>query len=147
MKKQNLKRCLSFILCIMLIAAIALCMSSCSKDDKQSKSGQTVCLEGGELGEGEKTFTFEVYDENQNKVSFTIHTDKETVGEALLQHKLIAGDNEQYGLYVKEVNGTVADYDKTKTYWAFYVNNEMAAVGVDSTEVTDGNIYAFKIEK
>lgn len=146
MKKQMFKKVLSFMLCIMLIAAMALCLTACNKD-KISESGLTVCLEGGEIGKGEKTFTFEVYNQQNQKVVFTIHTDKKTVGDALTEHKLIAGDNDQYGLYVKEVNGTVADYDKTKTYWAFYVDGESSMVGVDSTEVKDGSVYAFKIEK
>ena len=60
---------------------------------------------------------------------------------------LIAGDESEYGLYVKTVNGVTADYDKDRTYWAFYVNGEYANTGVDSTPVEDGAVYSFRIEK
>ncbi|MGN0245506.1 MAG: DUF4430 domain-containing protein [Lachnospiraceae bacterium] len=99
------------------------------------------------LGEGQTVFTFNVTDADGNETNFEIHTDKETVGEALLELDLIAGEDSEYGLYVKTVNGITADYDKDQTYWAFYVNGEYAQTGVDSTNVTAGDTYSFKVEK
>ena len=74
------------------------------------------------LGEGETVFTFIVTDADGNDTQFEIHTDKKTVGEALLDLGLIAGEDSEYGLYVKTVNGVTADYDTDQTYWAFYVD-------------------------
>lgn len=99
------------------------------------------------LGEGETVFTFIVTDADGNDTQFEIHTDKKTVGEALSDLGLIAGEDSEYGLYVKTVNGVTADYDTDKTYWAFYVNGEYAQSGVDATDVVDGDTYSFKIEK
>lgn len=99
------------------------------------------------LGEGQTVFTFNVTDADGNETNFEIHTDKETVGDALLELNLIAGEDSEYGLYVKTVNGITADYDKDQTYWAFYVNGEYAQTGVDSTNVTAGDTYSFKVEK
>ena len=93
-------------------------------------------LEDTELGEGEKTLYVEVGAEGQ-AIEFTIHTDKKTVGEALSEHKLIEGKKGSYGLYVKKVNSMEADYDKTKTYWAFTKNGESMMTGVDLTEFSD----------
>ena len=67
--------------------------------------------------------------------------------EALLAEGLIEGENGAYGLYVKKVNGIVADYDIDKTYWAFYINGEYAMSGVDTTEIVEGATYSFKVEK
>lgn len=100
-----------------------------------------------EIGEGQTEFTFVVADQEGNETQFLVHTDKETVGEALLELGLIAGDESEYGLYVKTVNGITADYDADQTYWAFYVNGEYAQTGVDSTAVTAGDTYSFKVEK
>ena len=91
------------------------------------------------LGEGSVKFTFIVVDADGN--------DKETVGDALLELNLIEGDDSEYGLYVKTVNGITADYDTDQTYWAFYVNGEYASTGVDSTPVNEGDTYEFKVEK
>ena len=75
-----------------------------------------------------------------------IKTDKETVGEALLENGLIAGEDGQYGLYVKTVNGITLDYDKDGKYWAFYEENTYANQGVDSTPIKEGGVYTFKPE-
>ena len=63
------------------------------------------------------------------------------------QNNLIAGDESDYGLYVKEVNGITADYDKDGAYWAFYVDGQYAQSGVDTTNIEEGKTYTFKYEK
>ena len=136
MQKTRTQKLLSLILCMVLVAAMALFAIGCG--DK--KDDNTV-------GEGEKTFTFIVVDSEGNEERFTIKTDADTVGEALLDNELISGEEGQYGLYVKEVNGITADYDKDGTYWAFYVGEEYAVTGVDMTDIEDGQSYAFKVEK
>ena len=99
------------------------------------------------LGEGQTQFMFTVVDKDGNATNFEIHTDKETVGDALLEVELIAGEESEYGLFVKTVNGITADYDVDQTYWAFYINDEYASSGVDTTAIEDGKTYSFKVEK
>ena len=99
------------------------------------------------LGEGQTKFFFTVVDKDGNASEFEIHTDKEIVGDALLELNLIAGDESEYGLYVKQVNGITADYDVDQTYWAFYVNDAYATAGVDTTAIEADAKYAFKVEK
>ena len=77
---------------------------------------------------------------------FLVKTDKTTVGAALLEVELIAGEDSQYGLYVKTVNGITLDYDKDGKYWAFYIDGEMTMSGVDSTDIAEGATYEFKAE-
>lgn len=116
-------------------------------EDTQAEEQATEQTDATVLGEGQTVFTFNVTDADGNETNFEIHTDKETVGDALLELDLIAGEDSEYGLYVKTVNGITADYDKDQTYWAFYVNGEYAQTGVDSTNVTAGDTYSFKVEK
>ena len=110
------------------------------------------------LGDGSVKITVIVVDADGNETDFVVNTDKETVGDALsvlttksvswlLEQNLIAGEEGDYGLYVKTVNGITADYDTDGTYWAFYVNGEYASTGVDSTPVNEGDTYEFKVEK
>ena len=80
-------------------------------------------------------------------VTFKINTDKKTVGDALSEHKLISGEKSAYGLYVKFVNGIEADYNKTKSFWAFSKNGESMMTGVDGEEITDGSHYEFVYTK
>ena len=99
-----------------------------------------------EFGKGEKTVEVEVKVGDES-VTFTVHTDKETLGDALLEHKLIDGEKGAYGLYVKYVNGIEADYDKDGSYWGFYKNGEMMLVGVDGAVIADGEHYELVREK
>ncbi len=99
-----------------------------------------------ELGTGEKSFTFTVTIDGKS-VDFAIKTNQTTVGQALLELGLIEGEAGAYGLYVKKVNGVVADYDIDKTYWAFYINGEYAMSGVDTTNIVNGATYKFVREK
>ena len=151
MKKTRLTKSLSSIVCIVLIAAMALFTTGCNdnkqnKIDSNSESSITTQTDITELGEGKTEFLFSVTDLDGKETSFKIHTDKKTVGEALLELNLISGDEGPYGLYVKTVNGITVDYDKDGKYWAFYVNGEYATSGVDTTEIADGVSYGFKAE-
>lgn len=164
MKTNFLKKYLSFFLCMVLIVAMALSASGCNGNtDKEPDSVSTVEKETSSasaaekesaaqtdvqaIGEGDTQFDFSVVEQDGSETRFEIHTDKETVGEALQELGLIDGDESEYGLYVKTVNGITADYDKDGVYWAFYVNDEYAQDGVDSTTITEGDNYAFKVEK
>ena len=162
MKMTRIKKTLSFILCIVLIAAIALFTTGCNDNTvKTPEEGTTQDaevvstavpeedaseIEKQEIGKGEKSFVFTVTDADGNETAFLVHTDKTTVGEALLELNLIAGDEGAYGLYVKTVNGATYDYDKDGKYWAFYVNGEYGMTGVDMTDITEGATYSFKVE-
>lgn len=161
MKNVKNRKLTSMLLCMMLIVAMALTSVGCGGKNQDAKNESSVVAQSevsvetsaaveGEttvLGEGNIKFSLTVVDQDGNETDFQILTDKETVGEALLDVDLIAGDESEYGLYVKTVNGVTADYDKDKTYWAFYVNGEYANTGVDSTPVEDGAVYSFRIEK
>ena len=87
------------------------------------------------------TFTLEVTDLDGKVTKHEISTDKQTVGEALLEQGLISGDVGDYGLYVKTVDGMTADYDADGLYWAFYKSGEYLMTGVDTTEIADGEQY------
>lgn len=116
------------------------------KADDEDADAASDDAEVTELGEGETQFTFEVTDADGNTTTFLINTDETTVGDALLAVNLIAGEDSEYGLYVKTVSGITVDYDTDGKYWAFYIDGEYAMTGVDSTDVTAGSTYAFKVE-
>ena len=149
MQTKSTKKTLSCILCMVLIVAMALFTTACNdkKEDAAAQTGTVVVEDGSVLGEGSKTFTFTVVDKDGNETAMEIHTDKEMVGEALLELNVIAGEDGQYGLYVKEVNGITAVYETDGTYWAFYINGEYGMTGVDLTPIEEGSTYSFRVEK
>ena len=115
-------------------------------DERTQEAGSDTQSEVSVLGTGSTEFSLTVVDQEGIETPFEIHTDKQTVGEALLELGLIDGDESEYGLYVKTVNGITVDYDTDGAYWAFYVNGEYASSGVDSTEIAEGESYSFKVE-
>lgn len=126
---------------IIMVIACLICLASCqTKIDKSGLWENAVYLEDTELGSGNKTLLVEVKVEDKS-INFTIKTDKQTVGDALIENGLISGEGGQYGLYIKAVNGITADYNIDKSFWAFYVNNEYALSGVDLTEIDESAKY------
>ena len=151
MKTSFKKKTLSFILCMVLTVAMALSATGCNGSNNNntpstSATGTNNAADATVLGEGSTSFAFSVTDADGSVTQFEIHTDKATVGEALMELELIAGDDSEYGLYVKTVDGVTLDYDKDGKYWAFYIDGEYATTGVDSTPVAAGASYAFKAE-
>lgn len=95
----------------------------------------------------EVTFSLTVVDADGNETVHEITTNKATVGEALLEKGIVEGEDGEYGLYIKAVDGIVADYNTTGTYWAFYIDGEYALTGVEKTPIEEGVSYMLKVEK
>ena len=148
MGKTKLKRSLlSNAILFVLIAVIVLSFCGCdSKKIDDTNQNNSILTEATDIGEGENSFVFEVVNGSEKKV-YNVKTDKTIVGEALAERELVSGDEGEYGLYVKTVDGVTADYDKDGTYWSFYIDGEYAMSGVDKTEIQAGKTYTFKVEK
>lgn len=125
---------------LLLLSLTLLTLFSCKEESATGLWADATYTEDQTFGEGAKTLTVVVEAEDRT-VTFTVHTDAATVGEALLSHGLIDGDEGPYGLYVKKVNGMTADYDVDQSYWSFLIGGEIAMTGVDMTEITEGTEY------
>ena len=153
MKKILNSKILLSVLALVLIAAMALGFAACGNktnaqepDTTPMQSTQPSSTEepATQIGQGEKSFTFEVTDKDGGKTVFDIKTDADTVGAALIENKLVSGSESEYGLMVTVVNGETADFNVDGSYWAFYINDEYCNYGIDSQPVADGD--SFKIE-
>lgn len=142
-----MKQTIKLTLALVLAFSMLLCLVSCTeKVDATGRWEEATWRSDREFGKGEVSVQVEVKVEEQS-VTFTIHTDKEMLGDALLEHELIAGDEGPYGLYVKRVNGMLADYDVDGTYWALYKDGAYATSGVDTTKIADGEHYELVLSK
>ena len=163
---KNTRKSLVCLLLVLLLAVAAL--TGCGKNETNTEApktpgqtnteapktpGQTNAPEANQarkvvkLGEGEKQFNFDVTFSDGRTARYSINTNEETVGKALVALKLIAGDESEYGLYVKTVGDETLDFDTDGMYWAFYENGEYAATGVDATNISAGATYAFVATK
>ena len=172
MKKNARNKLLALLLALMMVLSLAACGSKAQDDAGADNAGgeavtdnavtdgaaaddtQTaddaaapVVTDGAVIGQGAAAFTMEVVQLDGSSITFTVNTDKTTVGEALLELDVVAGDDSEYGLYIKTVNGVTLDFNADGAYWAFYINGEYASTGVDSTDIVAGTTYALKAEK
>lgn len=135
--KQTIRSATAVLLSVILV----LCLVSCVEEVDASGLWENATYRSDKtFGKGETTVQVEVKVQEQS-VTFTINTDKTTLGEALLEHGLIAGEQGAYGLYIKVVNGMTADYDVDQSYWSFCKNGEYMMSGVDQTTIADGEHY------
>ena len=147
MTKSN--KLLSGIMLLAMVAAMLVSMTACGNSKNPVDTNQAVELpvaDGATIGEGKTSFPVEVTDRDGQKISFTVQTDETTVGAALQKLGVIDGEDGQYGLYIKTVNGVSADYDTDGVYWAFYVDGTYASASADLTDITAGSTYAFCVE-
>ena len=157
--KKTIKSTLALFLALLMTFCLFACKQQAETPETSagtSENGGTIVPEGlwkdatyledAEFGEGAKTVKVKVIVGEQS-VTFTIKTDAETLGDALLAHNLIAGDQGDFGLYVKVVNGITADYDVDQSYWGFSKNGEYMMTGVDGTAIADGEVYELTYTK
>ncbi|MBP9989338.1 MAG: DUF4430 domain-containing protein [Ruminococcus sp.] len=135
--KSRVQSAVAVLVSIVMILSFAACGNNVSKD---SVWKDAVYTQDKEFGNGKTTVQVEVKAEEKS-VTFTLKTDKSTLGEALLENKLVSGENSEYGLYIKVVNGITADYDADKSYWSFCKDGETMMTGVDAAKITDGEHY------
>lgn len=143
---------------VMLIAVMACMFTACTKEEVTEETTEVTeevaSIEADDsmddvsenivaIGEGETMFVFTVTFEDATMHLYEVSTDATTVGEALLEVGLIEGEDSEYGLYVKTVDGVTLDWDTDAAYWAFYIDGEMAMSGVDTTDIVEGSTYTF----
>jgi len=139
------------ILAIILVLILAFCFTACGTTDEPAEEANSY-VSGGtqeepvEVGEGANQFKLEVVTGNEDDFFYLIKTDEETVGNALAKLGMIEGEQGQYGLYIKYVNGELHDYEVDQTYWGFYIDGEYAELSCDLTEIEEGKLYTLKAE-
>ncbi len=156
------KKILSAVLALLMCLALTFSLCACQTGDVEPTEKPEVVATADEatqpdvdpvwknatykedvtVGEGKTEVDIKVTSEEKSVV-ITLKTDEKYLEDALLKENLIAGDESEYGLYIKTVNGIVADYDVDKTYWAIYKEGEYMMEGAGVTEVASGQEYEF----
>ncbi len=132
-----MKRLAGMLAFVFMLFTLTSCAGTIQEDGLWDAASYT---EDTEFGAGEKTVKVKVQAEEKT-VIFTIHTDKENLADALLEHNLISGEQGPYGLYIKSVNGIVADYNINQSYWSLCKSGEVMQTGASEVYVSDGEEY------
>ena len=145
MKKTNIfKSLFSLMLVLTIVAAMTFAFASCGNTEK---SGNDTAITDTKEEKAEVTITVQIKGSDGNVTDFVITTDAEFLRGALEQEDLIEGDESEYGLYVKVVNGERADYDADGAYWSFLKDGEYLMTGIDTTPIADGDVFSIEYTK
>ncbi len=141
-----MKKALCVALSLIVAVTSLFLIVSCGSDEIET--GERAYTEDTTLGTGKTTFKFIVEHANGDKYTFTINTDKTILGDALVESGLIEGEEGPYGLYVKSVNGTSVDYNKSGGYyWSLFEGENIAMTGVAGITIKPDATYSFKVTK
>ena len=110
-----MKKFLAIILALVMALSLMACGNTAVQPNADADADAPVVTDGAALGEGAHSFTLEITDADGKTITATIHTDAETVGEALSNLEIVQGEDSEFGLYIKTVNGITADYDVDQT--------------------------------
>ncbi len=89
--------------------------------------------------QGTKTFTVTVIHGDGTEKVFTYRTTEEYLGAVLYAEGLIV-ESASAGMF-DTVDGEKAEWNVDQSYWAFYIGEDYAATGVDTTPIRDGDTF------
>ena len=98
-----------------------------------------------ETNVGDKTITVEVIFSDGTSKEHTINTDAEYLRGALEEKDLVAGDESEFGLFVKTVDGVTAN-EANQEWWCFTKGGEQLFTGIDTTPIADGEHYEITLK-
>lgn len=137
---------------IALLLCVATLLGGCAKKEILPAVWENATHTADKtVGQGAKTVKLYVTAADKS-ILLTVKTDAGNLGRALLELGLVAGEESQYGLYVKTVNGMTADYDVDGSWWSFNKvaedgSREAMPVGVDGVEIAGGETYELAMTK
>jgi len=101
-----------------------------------------------DIKEGSKTITVEVVNDLGETTTYPHKTDAFFLIQALkeIDGLTIEGDESEYGMFIKSINGLRAVYELDNAYWSVYVNGEYATQGVETQPVNDGDTFTLTYE-
>ena len=121
----------SILFASILLMVLAVVMSVVSHTNQPTASA------------GSKQITVEVIHKDGTQADFSYATDKEFLGELLVEEGLISGDKGPYGIYVSTVDGETADFAVDGGWWQLSQDGESVTVGADTLPITDGSTYTW----
>ena len=119
-----MKKFVSIIAMIALVAAILACFAGCEQPQ-----------------EGKKTITVSVTYQDGSKKNFTYTTEELYLGPVLRAEGLVAGHYDGDSFYIDAVDGLAADYSANESWWKILDNGTESMKGVDEIPLKDGGKY------
>ncbi len=151
MTRKLRARLLALLLCAVMSIALCACAQTPQSEPTQVATEapttatdvlweSAVYTDDVTLGEGKKSVNIEVCALDK-AITVTIKTDAKNLEDALTSVDLVQGEQSEYGLFIKTVNGITADYDTDGAYWSINQNGEYMMAGANKTKIKDGDSF------
>ncbi len=140
MNKKNLKDLMLILvpLALLIGASVTLVSTGIITFEKPNNTADeiTVALK---VDNGENVITYEITTDNSTAFGVLEQAEKETD---------LTFQSDYFEEFQSHIINSINGIDSTDSnYWIFYLNGEMASVGVDQQYVKDGDIILFKYEE
>lgn len=89
---------------------------------------------------GAKTVTVEVVHKDGTAKEFQLHTDKEYLGDALVEGKVVEDNQGDYGLFILTADGETVN-EANQEWWNVLKDGEALTVGASAQPIADGEHY------
>ncbi len=149
MKTKILSGMIALLMCLTLVLSLCACTGDTQPTEAPTEV-ETVgidplwenatYLEDTTLGEGATAIDV-VVEAGEKSITVTINTDAKNLEDALTGVDFIQGEESEFGLYIKTVNGILADYDVDQSYWAINKDGEYMMEGANQREIAQGDHY------
>ena len=90
--------------------------------------------------EGQKTFTIQVTHSDGTVLEKTVKTTETYLAHALIAEKILTDEGLDDGMYLT-VDGETSSWETNQSYWGFYVGDDYAVEGMNTTVIVDGAVY------
>ena len=93
-----------------------------------------------DTAQGGKTVTVTVIHKDGSEKVFTLSTDLEYLGPALVEGKVVEDNQSDYGLYILTADGETAD-EANQEWWCLTKGGAEVTLGADQQPISDGECY------
>lgn len=139
MNRQIKLRGLALLLALLMaFTAFAGCQQAAEQSSAPAASDTSTAAAAA------TNITLMVVHKDGSEKEFPIATKEQYLRAALEAESLIAGEESEYGLFVKTVDGETAD-DAKQEWWCLTKDGEMTETGVDAIEIADGDKFEFTL--
>lgn len=127
-----MKKLFALLLALGMLMSMAGCVATTPAETIPDKPGESTAAQ--------LEFTVTVVHADGTSKDFSYKTDEKMLGDYLEAQGLIGSEGADEGMF-HTVDGEKADWNETKSYWAFYLGDEYAMTGIYDTPITDGAVY------
>ena len=133
---RTFKRTGAMLLAAAAIVCSALFVISCGEEETTTAGETTAPV----------SFSLVVIKLDGSEKTHSITTTEPNLASALIKEGVIKGEEGQYGFVVQEVDGERHFWEEDGKYWAIYIGDEYASVGISSIIPEEGKVYKLKAE-